>query len=111
MVCTHRHTKDPTFEEEIHAICLLYSYMYQIMGNEEYANAIEIFQANVKIYPNSSNVYDSLGEVYEKSGNLKLAAENYEIAVVKGRNAKSPNLPVYEVNLKRALSLLNGSTQ
>ena len=54
---------------------------YQILGNEEYAKAIEAFHANVKYYPNSNNVYDSLGEAYEKSGNLKLAAENYKIAV------------------------------
>jgi len=84
---------------------------YQIMGNKEYANAIEIFQTNVKIYPNSSNVYDSLGEAYEKSGDLELAVENYEIAVEKGRKVSSPNLQVYEENLNRAISLISGSTQ
>ncbi len=33
MVCTHRHTKEPTFEEKTHALCLLYSYMSHIMGD------------------------------------------------------------------------------
>lgn len=84
---------------------------YQIMGNEEYAKAIEVFLANAKIYPNSNNVYDSLGEAYEKSGNLNLAAENYKIAVKKGEDAKSPNLPIYVINLKRVLAILNGSSK
>ena len=34
MVCTHRHTEIPTFEEKIHAICLLYSYMSHIMRDD-----------------------------------------------------------------------------
>ena len=79
---------------------------YQIMGNKEYAKAIEIFQTNVKIYPNSNNVYDSLGEAFEKSGKLKLAAKNYSIAVEKGEKANSRNLTIYKTNLERVQALL-----
>lgn len=32
MVCTHRHTVEPTFQEKTHAICLLFSHMSFIMG-------------------------------------------------------------------------------
>jgi predicted alpha/beta superfamily hydrolase len=81
---------------------------YQIMGNKEFADAIEVFQANVKNYPNSDNVYDSLGEAYEKAGKLKLAAENYKIAVEKGKEANSRNLAVYEVNLERVRTMIAG---
>lgn len=34
MVCTHRHTNKPTFEERTSAICLIYSYMSLVMGNQ-----------------------------------------------------------------------------
>jgi len=79
---------------------------YQIVVEKEYAKAIEVFQANVKLYPNSDNVYDSLGEAYEKSGNLKLAAKNYNIAVEKGQKANSQNLTIYKANLLRVQEIL-----
>ncbi len=33
MVCTNRHTQEPTFEEKTHALCLLFNYMSMIMGD------------------------------------------------------------------------------
>ena len=79
---------------------------YQLLGNEEYVKAIEVFQTNVKIYPNSDNVYDSLGDAYEQSGELKLAAKNYSIAVEKGEKVGSQNLAIYKANLERVQASL-----
>ena len=85
---------------------LLNRFGYQILAKEEFVRAIEVFKANVKIYPNSNNVYDSLGEAYERSGNLEQAIKNYKIAVEKGEKAKSRNLAIYKTNLERVQRLL-----
>jgi len=79
---------------------------YQVLGKNEYAHAIEIFKAAVKIYPNSDNVYDSLGEAYERSGEIESAAENYSLAIDKGRVSNSRNLDIYKANLKRVQALI-----
>ncbi|REC43361.1 alpha/beta hydrolase-fold protein [Chryseobacterium pennipullorum] len=40
--------------------------------------ALNLFQQNVRNYPDSWNAYDSLGEVYMKKGDKKSAIENYK---------------------------------
>ena len=60
---------------------LLYS------GNE--SGAIEVFQRNVRDYPQSANVYDSLGEAYMNTGQKELAIQNYEKSLQ--MNADNPN--------------------
>jgi tetratricopeptide (TPR) repeat protein len=40
-------------------------------------DAIEIFQFNVSLFPNSSNAYDSLGEAYFIKGDEQGARDNY----------------------------------
>lgn len=74
---------------------------YRQLGNQNYIKAIEIFQYNVKLYPNSANVYDSLGEALERNNQFDLALENYKKAVKRGKELSDPNLAVYEKNLKR----------
>ncbi|HKC62951.1 MAG TPA: tetratricopeptide repeat protein [Pyrinomonadaceae bacterium] len=44
--------------------------------------AIDVFNLNAQMYPQSSNVYDSLGEAYMKKGNKELAIKNYEKSTV-----------------------------
>ncbi len=51
---------------------------YRKLGDEKYAESINIFRINVALYPYSSNVYDSLGEAYMKSGDTIQAIENYK---------------------------------
>jgi len=41
---------------------------YTFLGNDETKNAIDAFELNVALYPESSNVYDSLGDAYLKNG-------------------------------------------
>jgi beta-lactamase regulating signal transducer with metallopeptidase domain len=40
--------------------------------------ALEIFRANVDLFPQSANTYDSLGEAYMRSGHLDLAVHYYQ---------------------------------
>jgi glyoxylase-like metal-dependent hydrolase (beta-lactamase superfamily II) len=51
---------------------------YYLLGKNRFDDAIEIFNLNIEIFPNSWNVYDSLGEAYMKSGNTDLAIKNYK---------------------------------
>lgn len=51
---------------------------YALLGQKRIAEAIQIFQWNVELHPDSSNVYDSLGEAYMNTGNKELAIKNYE---------------------------------
>ncbi|MEJ2113599.1 MAG: tetratricopeptide repeat protein, partial [Flavobacteriaceae bacterium] len=53
---------------------------YQLLRNNEYENAIDVFKINVGLYPGSSNVYDSLAEAYLKNGDSLQAYNNYKKA-------------------------------
>lgn len=74
---------------------------YTLLQNEEFDKAIEVFEYNIKLYPNSANVYDSLAEALEKTGRKKEATENYETAVKIGKKINDPNLIIFERNLAR----------
>jgi len=56
---------------------------YTLMAQNKMKEAIELFQKNVKDYPDSWNVYDSLAEGLEKMGDTKGAIKNYEMALKK----------------------------
>ena len=51
---------------------------YTLIRNEEVEKAIEVFEINVREYPESPNAYDSLAEAYMVAGKDELAIENYE---------------------------------
>ncbi|MCB1025465.1 MAG: hypothetical protein KDB79_13800 [Acidobacteria bacterium] len=75
---------------------------YQVLQQKNYAEAIKLFQLNVKNYPESANVYDSLAEAYEKSGQMKEAAENYEIAYKIAKKQGNEELAkIFRANLER----------
>lgn len=50
---------------------------YALLRNGYLKESIEVFELNVKEYPDSSNPYDSLGEAYMKSEKNELAIINY----------------------------------
>ncbi len=54
---------------------------YQLLGAGKIDNAIEIFQKNTELNPNSWNVWDSLAEAYMNKGDKKLAIQNYTKAL------------------------------
>nr|NQU91731.1 tetratricopeptide repeat protein [Bacteroidota bacterium] len=74
---------------------------YAYLQNEEFEDAIRVFQENVKRYPESSNVYDSLGEAYEKNKQFKDALKSYKKAVKIGSREMSHNLVIYTTNMER----------
>ncbi|MEO5859219.1 MAG: alpha/beta hydrolase-fold protein [Pyrinomonadaceae bacterium] len=53
---------------------------YALLGLEKIEEAVEAFEENAKLYPDSANVYDSLAEALEKNGLRSKALANYEKA-------------------------------
>ena len=53
---------------------------YALFRSEKIDEAIEAFEENAKLYPDSANVYDSLAEALEKKGIRSKALANYEKA-------------------------------
>ena len=51
---------------------------YGLLRDGKAQDAIELFKANVRLFPESWNVYDSLGEAYAAAGQKDLAIQNYE---------------------------------
>ena len=54
---------------------------YSFYQKNELEKAIEIFELNVLLHPESANAYDSLGDAYRKSGNKEKAIKNYKKAL------------------------------
>ncbi len=54
---------------------------YKLMAKDKLAEAIRIFELNVREHPESGNVYDSLGEAYLKDGQTEKAIANYKKSV------------------------------
>ena len=60
----------------------LNSFGHEILEKNDAPSAIQVFQLNAQIYPQSANVLDGLAEAYMKSGDKKNARENYEKALI-----------------------------
>ena len=57
---------------------LLNSVGYKYLRQDKTREAIQIFELNVKLFPDSYNVYDSLGEALLKKGDQDPAVKNYK---------------------------------
>jgi len=55
---------------------------YQLLSQKKPSQAIQIFQLNVQLFPQSANAYDSLGEAYMDNGDKDLAIQNYQKSLV-----------------------------
>jgi tetratricopeptide (TPR) repeat protein len=62
---------------------------YKLLNEKKYAEAIQVFEYNVELYPKEWNVYDSLGEAYLKSGDKKKAIKYYRKTLA--LNPDNPN--------------------
>ena len=54
---------------------------YQLLELDKVDEAIDIFAANVQLFPDNANVYDSLGEAYYRKGDKEKAVESYRKAL------------------------------
>ena len=74
---------------------------YQALAEDEFTEAIRIFEINVERYPASANVYDSLAEAQEQGGELAAALANYERAYKRGEEVDDPNTTIFRTNYDR----------
>jgi hypothetical protein len=79
---------------------------YQILGREDYDEAIAVFLSNVRLYPESANVYDSLGEAYENAGQYEEALKAYTTAVENAHKTGDVRLGIFTDNRARVKNLL-----
>jgi predicted alpha/beta superfamily hydrolase len=79
---------------------------YMFLGMKNYDKAIEVFQYNIKQFPDSPNVYDSIGEAFEKKGDLKSAKINYTKSTKMAEKVSDPRLNVFKKNLDRVVEAL-----
>lgn len=56
----------------------LNTYGYQLLGQNQYDKAIEIFALVTQRFPNSANAWDSLGEAYATKGDKENAIKNFK---------------------------------
>src|SRR5579864_8702463 len=68
---------------------ILNSLGYRLLYGGKEQDAVEVFEKNVRDYPQSSNVYDSLGEAYMKVGKKDLAIQNYEKSQMDPKNTNA----------------------
>ncbi len=54
---------------------------YQLLGNQNYEKALEVFHLNVKNNPTDANVHDSLGEAYKIMGDKENAVKYLKMAL------------------------------
>ncbi len=55
---------------------------YALLQQNKLNDALEVFNYNVELFPESANVYDSLGECYLKMNNTELALKNYKKSIL-----------------------------
>lgn len=72
---------------------------YELMQSGLLNEAIEVFELNVKLFPEIANVYDSLGEAYMNAGDEEKAVKNYR---------KVLELEPGNMNAKKMLEKING---
>jgi tetratricopeptide (TPR) repeat protein len=56
---------------------------YRLLANGIPDEAIQVFQLNVDLYPDSANAEDSLAEAFEGAGQLAAALAHYRLAIDK----------------------------
>ena len=79
---------------------------YRLLGEDRSDEAIEVFEYNTRLYPESANGFDSLGEALEREGRLPGAMLNYRKAVQRAEADDDRLLPVFRANLERVETLL-----
>ncbi|MFK5957704.1 MAG: tetratricopeptide repeat protein [Lutibacter sp.] len=67
---------------------------YQELRKKNYEKAIQYFEINVALYPNSSNVYDSYADAFMRSGDTAKAILNYKksLALDSGNKRAKKNI-------------------
>jgi len=79
---------------------------YRLLADGDGDAAIEAFEYNLSLYPESANVHDSLGEALESEGKLPGAMRSYRKAVAKAEVGGDRRVDIFRANLARVEILL-----
>jgi predicted methyltransferase len=71
---------------------------YLLLKENKTKEAINIFRANVILFPESSNTYDSLGEAYLKNNNYVLSIDNYNMSLKLNPDNKNAKDKIKEID-------------
>jgi pimeloyl-ACP methyl ester carboxylesterase len=75
---------------------------YELLWKGNVAEAIGIFELNVREYPGAPKPHDSLGDAYRAVGRLEEANASYRRAVQLAEAAGDPRVPAFRSKLERA---------
>ena len=73
---------------------------YSLLRRKQIAEAVALFEYNVKAYPDSPNVYDSLAEALEAQGKVELALQNARTACRLAEQHNDPRLATFQKHLE-----------
>ncbi len=79
---------------------------YGLLGVGRLKDAIEVFQYNAEMHPDSPNVHDSLGEAFEQAKGLQEALASYTKAADLAFQAGDPLLETFRKNRDRVAEAL-----
>ncbi|SEL52320.1 N-terminal domain of Peptidase_S41 [Aquimarina amphilecti] len=100
ILTTLKDCKEKGIIEEWEINALGYQYL---MEHKKSKIAMCIFKANTILHPESANGFDSYAEALMELGNYDKSIKNYKKAVELATADNSPDLSVYQENLKKAL--------
>lgn len=79
---------------------------YRLLQQGRIAEAIGLFELNVRYHVGSANAYDSLGEALENSGDLEAALANYRRAAELGAAGAHPDTATFQANQDRVRTIM-----
>lgn len=100
ILATLKDCKEKGLIEEWEINALGYQYM---MEHKKTKIAVCIFKSNTILHPQSANGFDSYAEGLMNLGSYDESIKNYKKAVELAKTDNSPDLSVYQENLKKAL--------
>jgi len=82
---------------------------YLALENKDYAKALNIFELNVKSYPDKADAYDSLADGLEANGQLNEALKMMNLAIKKSINENVEN-NAYKYHRDNLISLIKNKS-
>jgi tetratricopeptide (TPR) repeat protein len=71
---------------------------YMLMGEKNIDQALNVFELNTILYPESANTYDSFGEALVNAENKEKAVKMFEQAFIIAKRNNNPNIDYFEKN-------------
>jgi len=73
---------------------------YDLMRKDDMKSALQVFQLNTELYPESYNVYDSYGEALLKNGDRDEAIKNYRQSLILNPDSQSGKRALEEMGVE-----------